>query len=194
MIYGPRNAGCCCHCSVNFSSALAMRLLVVTILVILQGSFQGADFVLLKTEAEGNTGHMEDSEPASSSNRDYQDNPTKDVSDEDEFGCQDCKIDMKQVYGHVPCTGCNKDPQGSPFSCRTCTFGELQEFKCDGCKRNGGKVVGTRELLHTDKLKNYEYYRVPVAAGTRMVLGTVVETCEAAGLIPAQGQKYLHFR
>ena len=120
---------CCCHCSVKFSSALAMRLLVVTILVMLQGSFHGAEFVLLKTEAEGNTGNMEDG-------GDYQDNPTMDVSDEDEFGCQDCKVDMKPVYGHVPCTGCNKDPQGSPFSCRTCTFGELQEFKCDGCKRN----------------------------------------------------------
>ena len=155
---------------------LAMRLLVVTITVILQGSFLGAEFLLLKTEAEGNTGHMEDSEPASSSNRDYQDNPTKDVSDEDEFGCQDCKIDMKPAYGHIPCTGCNKDPQGSPFSCRTCTFGELQEFKCDGCKRN----VGTRELLHKDSQN--EYYRVPVEAGTRMVEGTVIETCEAAGL------------
>ena len=148
---------------------LAMRLLVVTILVMLQGSFHGAEFVLLKTEAGGDTGNMEDG-------GDYQDNPTMDVSDEDEFGCQDCKIDMKQVYGHVPCTGCNKDPQGSPFSCRTCTFGELQEFKCDGCKRN----VGTRELLHKDSQN--EYYRVPVAAGTRMVEGTVIETCEAAGL------------
>ena len=123
---------------------------------------------------------MEDSVLASSSNGDYQDNPTMDVSDEDEFGCQDCKIDMKPVYGHVPCTGCNKDPQGSPFSCRSCTFGELQEFKCDSCKRNGGKVVGTRELLHKDSQN--EYYRVPVASDTRMVEGTVVETCEAAGL------------
>ena len=163
-----------------------MRLLVVTIFVMLQQSCQGAEFVLLKTEAEGDTGNMEDG-------GDYQDNPTMDVSDEDEFGCQDCKIDMKPAYGHVPCTGCNKDPQGSPFSCRTCTFGELQEFKCDGCKRNGGKVVGTKELLYEDKLKNYEYYRVPVAAGTRMVLGTVGETCEAAGLIPARGHKYLDF-
>ena len=147
--------------------------------------------MLLETEVEGGSGNMEDSEPASSSNRDYQDNPTMDVSDEDEFGCQDCKIDMKQVYGHIPCTGCNKDPQGSPFSCRSCTFGELQEFKCDSCKRNGGQVVGTKELLYTNHGGNYlEYYRVPVAAGTRMVLGTVVETCEAAGLIPARGHKY----
>ena len=170
---------CCCHCSVNFSCALAMRLLAITIFVMLQGqgSFQGSKFVLLKTEAEGDTGNMEDG-------GDYQDNPTMDVSDEDEFGCQDCKIDMKPVYGHVPCTGCNKDPQGSPFSCRTCTFGELQEFKCDGCKRNGGQVVGTRELLHKDS--QYEYYRVPVAAGTRIVKGTVIEICEAAGLRAAK--------
>ena len=143
--------------------------------------------MLLETEAERDTGNMEDGEPASNSNGDGGD--YQDVSNQDKFGCQDCKIDMKPVYGHVPCTGCNKDPQGSPFSCRTCTFGELQEFKCDGCKRNGGQVI---PVLHKDS--QYEYYRVPVAAGTRMVMGTVIETCVAAGLIPAQGQKYLHFR
>ena len=162
------------HSSVNFSRALAMRLLVVTIIVMLQGSFHGAEFVLLKTESEGNTGHMEDG-------GDYQDNPTRDVSDEDEFGCQDCKIDMKQVYGHIPCTACGKgNPPGSQFSCQKCAFGEFPKFNCDGCKRNGGKVAGSQELLK--KFSGYEYYRVPVASDTRMVEGTVIETCEAAGL------------
>ena len=71
MINGPSPS----HCSVKFSSALAMRLLVVTIIVILQGSFHGAEFVLLKTEAEEDTGTMEDG-------GDYQDNPTMDVSNQ----------------------------------------------------------------------------------------------------------------
>ena len=161
-----------------------MRLLVITILVMLQRSCQGAEFVLLKTQAEveRDTGNMEDSELVSSSNADYQDNSaTIDVSDEDEFGCQDCKIDMKQVYGHIPCTACGKgNPQGSPFSCQKCAFGEFPKFNCDGCKRNGGKVAGSQELLK--KFSGYEYYRVPVASDTRMVEGTVVEICEAAGL------------
>ena len=36
------------------------------------------------------------------------------------------------------------------------------------------------ELLYTDS--QYEYYKVTVAAGTRMISGKVPETCDAAGL------------
>ena len=86
-----------------------MRLLLITIFVILQRSSQGSEFVLLETKAEGDTGDMEDGEPASSSNGDYQD--TMDDPNQDKFGCQDCNLDMTAMYGHTPCTGCE---EGNP--------------------------------------------------------------------------------
>ena len=140
-----------------------MRLLLITILVTLQRSSQGSEFVLLETETEGDTGNVEDSEPASSSNGDYQDNPTMDVSNQDKFGCQDCNMDMTPMYGHTPCTGCQEEnSQGSPFSCRSCVPGELQKFKCDDCQRNGNGRI----LMRVDKLNlhsqggQFEYYSV----------------------------------
>ena len=159
-----------------------MLLLLITIFVILQRSCQGSEFVLLETEAEGDTGDMEDSEPARSSNGDYQDNPTMDVSNQDKFGCQDCNLDMTPMYGHTPCTGCEEgNPQGSPFSCRACVAGELQKFKCDDCQRNGNgriewvsvtKLVGfPSQFDHYAVNSHYEPYDLPAA-----------EICEAVGM------------
>ena len=42
------------------------------------------------------------------------------------------------------------------------------------------QVPENAELLYTDS--QYEYYKVTVAKGTRMIKGKVPETCEAAGL------------
>ena len=188
MIYWPRNV---LQWQCQFQ--LKMRLLVITLIVILQRSCHGSEFVLLEAETGTVTGNEED--PASSSNGDYQD-----ASNQAEFGCRDCKIDMKQVYGHIPCSGCDVgNPQGSPFSCKACVFGEFPKFNCDSCKKNGNeKVVPKKKLLYTDR--KFKYYKVTVAAGTRMgtqhwgpgwehgsrerdqVKSAVIETCEAAGL------------
>ena len=157
-----------------------MRLLLITILVILQRSCQGSEFVLLETEAEGDTGDMEDREPASSSNGDGGD--YQDVSNQDKFGCQDCNIDMTPMYGHTPCTGCEEgNPQGSPFSCRACVPGELPKFQCDDCQRNGNgriewvsvtKLTGfPSQFDHYAVNSHYEPYDLPAA-----------EICEAVGM------------
>ena len=164
-----------------------MRLLVITILVILQRPCQGSEFVLLETEseAERDTGNMEGSEPASSSNGDYQD-----VSNQAKFGCQDCKIDMRPVYGHIPCTGCEEgNPEGSPFSCRACVPGEPPKFKCDDCQRNRRKGNNVECVI----VKKYEgqsrhgivrlseiieYYEVTLLA----TANSMDEICEAVGM------------
>ena len=138
--------------------------------------------MLLETEAEEGTGNMEDGEPAGSSNGDYQDNPTMDVSNQDKFGCQDCNLDMTPMYGHTPCTGCEEgNPQGSPFSCRACVPGELPKFKCDDCQRNGNgriewvsvtKLTGfPSQFDHYAVNSHYEPYDLPAA-----------EICEAVGM------------
>ena len=157
-----------------------MRLLLITIFVILQRSCQGSEFVLLETEAERDTGNMEDGEPASSSNGDGGD--YQDVPNQDKFGCQDCNLAMTPVYGHTPCTGCEEgNPQGSPFSCRACVPGELPKFQCDDCQRNGnGKIewVSVTKLVgfpsqfdHYAVNSHYEPYDLPAA-----------EICEAVGM------------
>ena len=157
-----------------------MRLLVITILVILQRPCQGSEFVLLETEseAERDTGNMEGSEPASSSNGDYQD-----VSNQAKFGCQDCKIDMRPVYGHTPCTGCEEgNPQGSSFSCRSCVSGELPKFKCDSCQMNRRNWKGIGRVIvdhfgYSDD--QFRYYELAAVMPTPMF---AEEICESVGL------------
>ena len=157
-----------------------MLLLLITILVILQRSCQGSEFVLLETEAEGDTGNMEDSEPASSSDGDGGD--YQDVPNQDKFGCQDCNLAMTPVYGHTPCTGCEEgNPQGSPFSCRACVPGELPKFQCDDCQRNeNGRIefVSVKKFTEFDSRFDRYYTVVPVPLTPR----PDAEICEAVGM------------
>ena len=85
------------------------------------------------------------------------------------------------MYEPYLCDSCYRGKEEKEqFHCNTCKFGpsKAKKFICDKCEANPNHVVA--ELLYTDS--QFEYYKVTVAKGTRMIAGKVTETCEAAGM------------
>ena len=85
------------------------------------------------------------------------------------------------MYEPYLCDSCYRGKEEEEqFHCNTCKFGpsKAKKFICDKCEANPNHVVA--ELLYKDS--QFEYYKVTVAEGTRMIAGKVTETCEAAGM------------
>ena len=89
------------------------------------------------------------------------------------------------MYEPYTCDSCYRGKEEEEqFHCNTCKFGpsKAKKFICDKCVANPNYVhcdtVPENELLYTDS--QFEYYKVTVAQGTRMVSGKVTETCRAA--------------
>ena len=91
------------------------------------------------------------------------------------------------MYEPYLCDSCyrGKEEDKEQFHCNTCKIGpsKAKKFICDKCVANPNyvhcdTVPENAELLYTDS--QFEYYKVKVAKGTRMISGAVTKTCRAA--------------
>ena len=104
------------------------------------------------------------------------------------FSCTECREET--MYEPYVCQFCFRGTEdGEEYSCTKCKFGrsKTKPFVCQTCKTKPTTTSSTTiksceptSVLYTDH--EFEYYRVRVANGTRMVDGTVPRLCEAAGM------------
>ena len=108
-----------------------------------------------------------------------------------QFSCTECR--EESMYEPYVCQICFRGTEGDEeYSCTNCKFGRsrTKPFVCQTCKTKSTtptttssttvKSCADTEVLHTDH--QFEYYRVRVSNGTRMVDGSVPRICEAAGM------------
>ena len=119
-----------------------------------------------------------------------------------QFSCTECR--EESMYEPYVCQICFRGIEGDEeYSCTNCKFGRsrTKPFICQICEAKSTSSSSTSsststtsattttnqqqscadtEVLYTDH--QFEYYRVRVANGTRMVDGSVPRICEAAGM------------
>ena len=127
---------------------------------------------------------LPNTESAKNCNCPARNRPSMASSESGTFSCSKCA--PGSMYEPYLCDSCYRGKEEKEqFHCNTCKIGpsKAKKFICDKCVANPNyvhcdTVPENAELLYTDS--QFEYYKVTVAKGTRMISGAVTDTCRAA--------------